>query len=82
VLDPSLQAVEIALNSIFGCYIGVRELRFRIPVLVHGLDAPPPTGTRRLDYLELPDQHSPALDLLDRMVHSPALTETGQVNQH
>jgi hypothetical protein len=31
-----------------------------------------------LDYLEWVDQHSPnALDLFDRMVHSPAPTETG-----
>jgi hypothetical protein len=56
----------------------VRELRFRIPVLAHGLDPPPPTGTYRVDYLEWYDQHTPtALDLLDRMVHGPAPTETG-----
>jgi hypothetical protein len=75
--DPRLQAVEIALNSILGCYIGVRGLRFRIPVLVHGLNTPPPTGTCRLDYLEWLDQHSlNSLDLLDGMVHGPARTET------
>jgi hypothetical protein len=71
--EPHLQAVEIALNSIFGCYIGVRELRFRILVLAHGLDTPLPTGIFRLDYLKWLDQHSPdAVDLLDRMVHGPA----------
>jgi hypothetical protein len=78
MVDPLLQAVEIALNSIVGCYVGVRELRLRIPVLAHGLDTPPPTGTCWLDYLEWLDQHSPdALDLLNRMVHDPASTETG-----
>jgi hypothetical protein len=78
MLDPRLQGVEIALNSIFGCYIDVRELRFRIPILAHGLDTPPPTGTCELDYIEWLDQHSPdALDLLDRMVHGPTPTETG-----
>jgi hypothetical protein len=73
MLDPPLQAVEIVLNSLLECYIGVREVRFRIPVLAHGLDTPPPTGTCRLDYLEWLDQHSPdALDMLDRMVYRPA----------
>jgi hypothetical protein len=63
---------EIALNSIFGCYIGVRELPNCIRVLAHGLDTLPPKGTYRLDYLEWLDKHSPdALDLLDRMVHGP-----------
>jgi hypothetical protein len=82
MLDPRLQAVEIAPNSIFGCYIGVRVFRFRIPILAQGLDTPLPTGTCRLDYLECLDQHtSDALNLLDRMVHGPAPTETRSVNQ-
>jgi hypothetical protein len=83
MLDSRLQAVEIALNSIFECYIGVRERRFRIPVLAHEFHTSPPIGTCRLDYLESLDQHSPdALDLLDRIGHGPAPTETGSVNQH
>jgi hypothetical protein len=73
MLDPRPQAVKIALNSISGRYFGVRKLRFRIPVLVHELDTPPPTRTCRLDYLEWLDQHSrDALNLLNGMVHGPA----------
>jgi hypothetical protein len=82
-LDPRLQAVEIALNFVLGCDIGVRELRFRIPVLAHGRDTPPPIGTCRLDYLEWFDQHLlDALDLLDWMVYGPVPIKIGCVNQY